>query len=85
MFGFIPKHPSSHTVIASAKKEIPDKVLVCAAEIRLITQSAYVAKCSGGLYLNKICKTALAFGQVTSNRQKTLFVNPSKHEEFLIK
>jgi predicted ribosome quality control (RQC) complex YloA/Tae2 family protein len=79
---------SSHTVIASAKKEIPDKVLVCAAEITAYYSKAHMSQnvpvdYTLIKYVKKTPKSPL--GKVTYSRQKTLFVNPSKHEEFLIK
>ncbi|HHW89928.1 MAG TPA: fibronectin/fibrinogen-binding protein, partial [Clostridiales bacterium] len=68
---------SSHTVIVSDKQDIPDKVLICAAEITAYYSKAHMSQnvpvdYTLIKYVKKPPKSPL--GKVTYSHQKTLFV-----------
>lgn len=79
---------SSHTVITSDKKVVPNHVLVIAAEITAYYSKAHLSQNVPVDYtfikfVKKPPKAAL--GRVIYTDQHTLFVNPQKRDEYRIK
>jgi predicted ribosome quality control (RQC) complex YloA/Tae2 family protein len=76
----------SHTVIISDKREVPDDILIKAAEIAAYYSKAHMSQNVPVDYtliknIKKPPKSAL--GRVIYTQQKTLYVNPDKREEYL--
>lgn len=75
----------SHTVIATNRREVPDDVLVKAAEIAAYYSKAHMSQNVPVDYtliknIKKPPKSAL--GRVIYTQQRTLYVNPNKREEY---
>ncbi len=74
----------AHTVIITEGKNVPDKVLMFAAEVTASTKSAS-AEVDYTLRRNVKRKPNGHLGQVIYVDFKTIIANPNKHEEYLLK
>lgn len=78
---------SSHTVISTEKKSVPQNVLIIAAEITAYYSKAYLSQnvpvdYTLIKYVKKPPKSA--FGRVIYTEQHTLYINPNQHEKYRI-